>query len=344
MSRKKIFSPYKILLTIGLLSGLGLAGCAGSPTWFEPASSNAALITHLGTIIFGIAIAVFVIVESLLIFSVVRFSRKRDGEPAQIEGNTRFEIAWTAAPALILVVVFFLSLQTLTRVAYSPATDPAGAPASANALHVRVVGHQWWWEFDYPDQNIVTANELHVPVNTVVNFDLESVDVIHSFWVPQLAGKTDVIPGHVNHAWFQASQTGTFHGQCAEFCGTEHALMRFDVVVQTSDQFQAWVTQQQAPVATMTGAAAQGEQLFLNGACIACHTINGTKAQGKVGPNLTHLASRSLFAGASFDNNAANLKRWLSDPPAMKPGTQMPNLHLSQSDIDALVAFLTSLK
>lgn len=344
MSGQPTFSPRTIFLTLGLLALLPLAGCAGSPTWFMPASSNAALITNLGTIIFAIAIAVFVIVESLLVYSVVRYSRKREGEPTQIEGNTKFEIAWTAAPALVLLVVFVLSVQTLSQVAYTASPASNASSAAGGAVHVRVIGHQWWWEFQYPELNITTANELHAPLNAVVNFDLESVDVIHSFWVPQLAGKTDVIPGHVNHTWFQANQLGTFHGQCAEFCGLEHALMRFEVVVETPDQFQTWVAQQQAPVAAMTGDAAKGEQLFLNGACIGCHTVNGTKAQGKVGPNLTHLASRKLFAGAVFDNTADNLKKWLTNPPAMKPGTQMPNLNLAPADIDALVAYLTSLK
>ncbi len=345
ISIRKTFSIRTIFLTLGLLAVLPLAGCASSPTWFRPASTNAALITNLGTMIFAIAIAVFVVVESLLIISVVRYSRKREGEPAQIEGNTKFEIAWTAAPAIVLLIVFILSVQTLSQVAYTPsaASNPSGA-AVGNAVHVRVVGHQWWWEFQYPELNITTANELHAPLNAVVNLDLESVDVIHSFWAPQLAGKTDVIPGHVNHTWFRANQLGTFHGQCAEFCGLEHALMRFEVVVETPEQFQTWVAQQQAPVTAMTGDAAKGEQLFLNGACIACHTVNGTKAVGKVGPNLTHLASRKLFAGAVFDNTADNLKKWLTNPPAMKPGTQMPNLNLAPADIDALVAYLASLK
>ena len=344
ISRQKGFSIRAVFLALLLLAMVALAGCAGSPTWFEPASTNATLITNLAIAVFIIAALVFVVVETMLVVSVVRFSRKKiEGEPQQIEGNTKFEIAWTAAPAIVLAVVFVLSLQTLQSVAYSPAPDPAGTPAG-DALHVRVVGHQWWWEFDYPELNIVTASELHVPVNTVVNFDLQSVDVIHSFWVPQLAGKTDVIPGHDNHTWFKADQLGAFHGQCAEFCGEEHALMQFQVVVQTPDQFKAWVAQQQAPMAAMTGDAAKGEQLFMNGACIGCHTVNGTKAQGKVGPNLTHLANRKYFAGDVFENNAANLKRWLSNPPAMKPGTVMPNLHLSPSDIDALVAYLTSLK
>ncbi len=345
MLRNAKFSSSKILVTLGLLSAVLLSGCATeSPTWFSPASTNATLITNLATAVFIIAALVFVVVETLLVISVVRFSRKKTaGEPEQIEGNTKFEIAWTAAPAIVLLIVFILSLQTLQSVAYSPASDPSGTPAS-NAIHVRVVGHQWWWEFDYPELNITTADELHVPVNTVVNFDLESADVIHSFWAPQLAGKTDVIPGHTNHTWFKADQVGIFHGQCAEFCGEEHALMQFQVVVETADQFQTWVSQQQAPMAAMTGDAAKGEQVFMNGACIGCHTVDGTKAQGKVGPNLTHLASRQYFAGDVFENNAATLKRWLSDPPAMKPGTVMPNLHLSQADIDALVAYLTSLK
>jgi len=345
ISSHKTFSIRKILLTFGLLSLLVLAGCAGTPTWFEPASPNAALIANLGTAIFLIAIGVFIVVESLLVFSVVRFSRKREGEPAQIEGNTRFEIAWTVAPAIVLAVIFFLSLQTLTSISYAPnySGGAANSPAG-NALRVRAIGHQWWWEFQYPTENIVTANELHVPVNTVVNFDLESVDVIHSFWVPQLAGKTDVIPGRVNHLWFNASQVGAFHGQCAEFCGTEHAFMQFQVIVETPDQFKAWVAQQQAPAATVTGDATKGEQLFLNGACIGCHAVNGTKAQGKVGPNLTHVASRKYFAGAVFENNADNLKKWLANPQALKPGALMPNLNLTPSDIDALVAYLTSLK
>ena len=267
MPRNLKCSPSKILVTLGLLSIVFLSGCASeAPTWFLPASTNATLITNLAIAVFIIAALVFVVVETMLVISVVRFSRKKiAGEPAQIEGNTRFEIAWTAAPAIVLLIVFILSLQTLQSVAYTPAPDPSGTP-SGNALHLRVVGHQWWWEFDYPELNITTADELHVPVNTVVNFDLESADVIHSFWVPQLAGKTDVIPGHINHTWFKADQVGTFHGQCAEFCGEEHALMQFRVVVDTAEQFKTWVAEQQAPPPTMSGDAATGEQLFMTGA------------------------------------------------------------------------------
>ncbi len=335
-----------------LLAALPLAGCAGSPSPLLPASQNSASIYDLTVIIFLIAAAVFIIVEGMLLYSVIRFSRvSRDGEPRQIEGNAKLEIAWTAAPAIVLLIVFFVSLQALFPLASRPSASGKSASSSsapaANAnesLRVTAIGHQWWWEFNYPDRQIVTANELHVPVGVIVNIDVESADVIHSFWVPQLGGKIDVIPGHQNHTWFQAKQVGTFHGQCAEFCGIEHANMRFEVVVETPDQFQAWVGQQQAGVAVKTGDAAKGEQVFMNGACIGCHTINGTKAQGKVGPNLTHLASRAMFAGAILETTPENLARWLADPPAIKPGTAMPNLHLTPEQISALVAYLASLK
>jgi cytochrome c oxidase subunit 2 len=180
-------------------------------------------------------------------------------------------------------------------------------------------------------------------VDAVITADLEAIDVIHSFWVPQLGGKTDVIPGHTNRAWFQPKEVGTFHGQCAEFCGIQHANMRFEVVVEPMDKFQAWLEQQQAPVAAKTGEAAKGEQVFMNGVCIGCHTVDGTKARGKVGPDLTHFASRSVFAGATLTNNTENLRRWLSDPQKVKPGNLMKMPPLKPDQIDALIAYLQSL-
>lgn len=345
----------KVLLGLFFIAMFLLAGCAGSPSPLAPASMNSTLIYNLTVVVFLIAAAVFIVVEGVLFYSVIRFSRnKTPGEPEQIEGNTKFEIAWTAAPAIVLLIVFFVSLQALFPLAQAPITrtakSPAGnAPGVANVaadnnVQIRAVGHQWWWEFVYPDLNITTASELHVPVGGTITIDLESVDVIHSFWVPQLAGKTDVIPGKVNHTWFQADVPGTFHGQCAEFCGVEHANMRFDVVVETPEVFQAWAAQQQAAPTAKSGAAATGEQVFLNGACIGCHTVDGTKAQGKVGPNLTHFATRRLFAGATMENTPENLARWITDPQAVKPGTLMPNLRLPNDQIAALVAYLESLK
>lgn len=336
--------PTRRVVPVLVLLSMILTGCAGLPPTLLPASFDARVIFNLTMVTFGIATVVFVVVEGILIYSAIRFSRRTsEGLPKQVEGNTRLEIAWTLAPAIVLAIVYVLSIQALRSVAYQPSTS-SGAGDTSQALHVRVIGHQWWWEFDYPDLHIVTANEMHVPEGAVVNLDVESVDVIHSYWVPQLGGKIDAIPGRVNHTWFRAAQAGTYHGQCAEFCGVEHADMRLDAVVEMPDRFQAWVEGQQAPVAQMTGDAAKGEQVFMTGSCVACHTIDGTQALGKVGPNLTHFASRQVFAGGVLDNTPQNLAQWLADPQKVKPGNLMPNLHLTQAQIDELVAFVASLK
>ncbi len=337
MSLNRYHTPM-MFMTAGLLLLFFAAGCAASPSTFAPASMNARMIDNLTIILFSIAAVVFVVVEGLLIYTAIRFRRKnQEGYPKQVEGNGRIEIAWTIFPAVVLLVVFFISLKTLGTLGYQPA-------AAANVLHVKVVGHQWWWEFDYPDLKITTANELHIPVNTTVDIEVTSVDVIHSYWAPQLGGKIDAIPGHSNFTWVEATQTGTFHGQCSEFCGVQHGKMLFDVYVDTPDQFQAWVKDQQSPVPQLTGQAALGEQEFLKDACVGCHTIDGTIAQGKVGPNLTHLGSRLIFAGGVGTNTYENMATWLANPQAIKPGTIMPNLHLSQTQIDNLVAFLVNLK
>ncbi|MDR3576797.1 MAG: cytochrome c oxidase subunit II [Anaerolineaceae bacterium] len=322
-----------------------LSGCVGVPQALMPASTNAQDITNLVLTVFEIAAVVFVIVEALLIYTVIHFShRKLDGLPKQTEGNRRFEIAWTMAPVIVLGIVFVVSLKTLTIVGYQPKIAQS-ASGTSQTINIRVVGHQWWWEFDYPDQKIITADEMHVPVNATVYLDVESVDVIHSYWVPQLGGKMDAIPGHTNKTWFQPTQIGTFSGQCSEFCGAQHGNMRFTVVVDTPEKYQAWLKDQETAIPTLTAQAPiQGEQAFLNGACIGCHTIDGTKAQGKIGPNLTHFASRSVFAGATLTNTSDNLTKWITDPQAVKPGNLMPNLHLPQDQIRNLVAFLESLK
>jgi cytochrome c oxidase subunit 2 len=336
----------RLALALASMGAILLAGCAGSPSMLLPYSTSAQKISNLIILTFSIAAAVFVIVEGMLIYASIHYSRRSlKGEPSKTEGNQPLEIGWTLLPATVLLVVFILTIPTLRAVAYQPQTyvNPFTGQ-SGKPMEVHVVGHQWWWEFDYPEYGIVTANEMHVPVGVAVNVSLASVDVIHSFWVPQLFGKTDVIPGHNNTTWFLATKTGEYYGQCAEFCGAEHALMRLRIIVDTPEQFQAWVKQMQAPVQQMTGLAAQGEQAFMNGPCIGCHTIDNTNAQGKVGPNLTHFASRQYFAGDSFENTPENVAQWLKDPQAMKPGSLMPNLHLSQDEINQLVAFLDSLK
>lgn len=329
-------SRIKKSLSFVLLAGMaGLAaGCAGSPSTLLPASSNATSISELFYLIFWIAVVVFVTVEALLLYSVLRFRRKSNDEmPKQIHGDTRLEIAWTLAPAIVLVVVFFFTYQTLTALAEVP----------RDALPVHITGHQWWWEVEYPTLGVLTANEIHLPVMQSASFSLESKDVIHSFWVPELGGKTDVIPGHANVAWFRPTQTGSFHGQCAEFCGTEHADMRFEVVVQTQDQFNEWVAQQKqkpAPSDSLT----QGMTAFTQLGCVGCHTIDGTIAQGKVGPNLTHIASRQTIGAGVMEMNAVNLRAWITNPQEVKPGNDMPKLAMTADQVNALMNLLQSLK
>jgi cytochrome c oxidase subunit 2 len=332
-----------------ILTGLILAGCAGSPSTLIPASTNARVITNLMWFFFGIAALTFIIVEGLLLYAALRFRRKghvdlhEEGLPDQTEGNRGLEIAWTIAPAIVLVVIFTISIVALRAVLSQPDTS-SNISGDSSAINVRVIGHQWWWEFQYPDLNIVTANEYNVPVNTVVNLTVESADVIHSYWAPQLGGKIDVIPGRSNHTWFKVTETGTYLGECAEYCGTEHAKMHFKVEAETPEQFQSWVKQQQSPSVEMTGDAAKGEQIFMTLPCGTCHKVRGTKANGVMGPDLTHFASRRSFAGSVLEMTPQNLSDWLANPDHMKPGTKMPNLGLTPDKISALVSYLENLK
>jgi cytochrome c oxidase subunit 2 len=317
-----------------LIAGLA-AGCSSqNPSTLYPASTNASTISNLFYFIFWVAVVVFVIVEAMLLYSVIRFRRKSDNElPTQVHGNTKLEIAWTLAPAVVLAVVFVLTYQTLTAMADVP----------RDALQVKVTGHQWWWEVEYPSLGVLTANEIHIPLTQPSRFALESKDVIHSFWIPELNGKTDLVPGHTNVTWIQPMKTGTYHAQCAEFCGTSHADMRFQVVVESKADFDAWVNRQKqkaAPSDTLT----QGLAAFTQLGCIGCHSIDGTAAQGKVGPNLTHLASRKKIAGGIMDLTTVNLRAWITDPKSFKPDTTMPKLAMTAEQVDALLEMLLSLK
>jgi cytochrome c oxidase subunit 2 len=324
--------------TIGLGIGLILTGCAGSPTFLNPASLVSAHEANLFQILFYMAVAVFVFVEVWLIVDVIRFRRRAndDTPPKQIYGNTRLEIVWTAIPFLIVVVIFGLTVQTVNTVAAPNATQAD--------LAVRVVAHRWWWEFDYPDLGVVTANELHVPVGENVYLTLDSADVIHSFWVPQLSGKMDVIPGQTNHLWFKVDTAGEYHGQCAEFCGLNHANMRMIVIAESRDQFDRWVADQQQPlVQPQTAQEQEAFNIITTGICSNCHTLGDHQGLQPIGPNLTHLWSRTTFAGAMYPLTEDNLRRWLQDPQAMKPGNDMV-IKLTPDQIDALVAYLKTLK
>ncbi len=349
----------KVLVVLGLL-GLAVvfAACAPNATQdtLQPAGPYAREEKDLFIPVFWVATAVFVIVEGLIVFFVFKYRHRegRDRLPPQIHGNTRVEIGWTILPALVLAVVMVPTVATIWDLARTPPSD---------ALNVTVIGQQWWWKFQYTDADmqtaaeapgpITTANELVIPTGRVVYLTVTSgvggigdAEVIHSLWVPELAGKQDAIPNHENHILLQADVPGIYEGQCAEFCGLSHAIMKWHVRAVTPEDFAAWSAGQKEDAITPTGGlAASGFDTFMNGSCVQCHAIQGTPAQGIGGPNLTHFASRKCFAGCLLDNsNPEDIARWLRDPPAVKPGSFMPNYHLSEDQIQALVAYLQSLK
>jgi len=329
-----MFRKYGVFM--GLVSVL--SACQPTPTFLKPASSISSHEANLYLIILVLALVVFVLVEGGLLWIVIR-DRKRPGDqelPPQIFGNTRLEVTWTVIPVLLVLSLFVMTAQTMGAVA---APDP-----QTSDLNVRIVGHRWWWEFDYPDLAIATANELHIPVGKTVRVSLESVDVIHSFWVPQLAGKTDVIPGQHNTMWLRGDQPGVYLGQCAEFCGTQHALMRARVFVDTQADFDAWVANQQKAAYQPQTAAEQGGYELVTDTCASCHSLDpGEVVTDKKGPNLAHLASRSTFAGGAFDLYEENMRRWLKNTQAMKPGNDM-DITLLPKEIDDLIAYLGQLK
>jgi cytochrome c oxidase subunit 2 len=289
-------------------------------------------------IVLNMALVVFVLVEGALVWILIRDRKRANDEqlPKQIHSNMRLEVIWTVIPIFLAIALFIMTVQTVNAVA---------APSSLKTdLNVRVVGHQWWWEIDYTDLGIATANEMHIPVGTTVQIALESRDVIHSFWVPQLSGKTDVIPGQNNTMWLEGDQVGEFLGQCAEFCGIEHALMRFKVIVESQEDFDAWVANQQKPVYQPQTEDEQAGYEELTGACAACHSLDPSEMDtDKVGPNLTHLFSRTTFAGGSFELNEENLRRWLEDTQAMKPGNDM-EIKVLPKTRDQIISYLLNLK
>lgn len=332
----------------GAYSSLGFALSTHSPNIFAPASTPADQIYQLAIFVVAICIGIFVIVAGLLAYSVIKFRRRRndDGrEPAQIYGSNQVELAWTVIPVLIVVVLFL----TTARVIHS--VEDARAPAGA--IDVTVVAHQWWWEFRYPQYGVVTANELHVPVSgpgdsTPTYLTLLSADVDHSFWVPALAGKTDIIPNRVNHTWIDPRKTGVYLGQCALYCGTQHAHMLLRVYVESRADFDRWIQQQQAAAAAdppgEDTAVAAGRRVFETTACVNCHTIRGTIANGRFGPDLTHLMSRETIGAGVLPNTPENLRRWVENPDAIKPGCDMPAMNLSPQQLTDLISYLETLR
>lgn len=360
----------------GLLVGaaLVLGGCAiGGDTAGEfpqnaldPEGPIARQQDALWNLVFPIAVGVFILVQGLILVAVIRFrDRGEDAPPRQVAGNTRLELIWTAIPALILAVIAVPTVGGIFALADDPGDE---------ALAVRVIGKQFWWEFEYlgeEGQGVVTANELHIPVDRAVRLQMEALNpavpdtfdeadpegsrsdqslagVVHSFWVPKLAGKQDVIPGYERIMRIEADEPGQrYSGQCAEFCGLAHAEMRFQVVTHTADEFTAWLDDQAEPADDEPGGeAAEGQELFGQN-CVACHAVDGHPENGdvRVGPDLTHFASREVFAGGLFDNDdPEQIAAWLRDPSDAKPGAQMPNLGLEEDQITALVEYLQTLE
>lgn len=323
------------------LAAVALGACAVHPqTTLHPAGPVAQ--REMGLMMFSIwlMLGVFVAVCIPLVYAMIRFrERKGDtGLPPQVEGNHTIELIWTIVPILICVA---LAIPTI-----HDAFVLASPPPNSNPLVVDVVGHQWWWEFGYPGQGFVTADEMHIPVGRPIELKLTSVDVLHSFWVPALAGKEDTVPGVTNTMWLQANQAGTYPGQCAEFCGTDHSLMRFDVVAQSPTAFNTWVTGMQHPnVTPSTTAAKAGAQLFQEFGCATCHTIDGTAAKGTLAPNLTNLGERRIIVGGELQNTPADLEQWIADAPKIMPDTIMPQFSmLTQTQLEDLAAYLEGLQ
>ncbi|MDX1620742.1 MAG: cytochrome c oxidase subunit II [Nitriliruptorales bacterium] len=356
-----------ILGTLALVA----TGCADAPqSMLDPKGPFAEQPDDLFQLVMWIALVIFILVQGLIIYSAIKFRQRKDDDgslPVQVHGNTKLELVWTIIPALILAGIAVPTVRTI----FELAGEPEGS------ITIEVIGHRWWWEYHYPDHGgFRTANELVIPAGVPIHLEMIAEEsggpdraVIHSFWIPPLAGKQDVVPGRITELNMMADEPGRYLGQCAEYCGLSHANMRARAIALPQNEFDEWVELQNAPAQMPSdGLAAEGARLFVEGAggqaCASCHRINGLEgAQGNVGPDLTHLMSRREFAGAifplyeqlgptEFDTSQPRedlLAEWLEDPPAMKPmrpefGVGMPNVNLTPEEIEALVAYLITLE
>jgi len=335
------------LACVGLLT----AHCFAAPnststSIFAPNSTPADEIFGLSMFVLAVTGTIFAIVFSLLLYAAITFRKRADSdlrEPLQIYGSDQLELAWTVIPVLIVIVLFMTSARVIHSV--QDARRPPGT------IEVTVVGHQFWWEYRYPQYGFVTANELHVPVSdpahpTPTFLALLSADTDHSFWIPRLAGKTDLIPNHPNGTWIDPHDTGLYLGQCAQYCGTQHAKMLLRASVDSRADFDRWVKAQQQIARDETAhspEAMEGRRVFNATACINCHAIAGTAANGRFGPDLTHLMTRETIASGIALNNAAELRRWVQNPAAIKPGSLMPSMNLTDKELDEVTAYLLTL-
>ncbi len=327
---------------------------------FSPLSVPAEIIHDSAIVVSLICLAIFLVVVFMLCYVIFKFPSKGPEddkkEPPQIYGSSQIELAWTVIPILITVVLILVTVRTII--------DIQDREMPEDTVHVRIIGHQFWWEIHYlkPDgvdangktkwvTDFVTANELHIPVSSRENprptaLQLESADVIHSYWVPQLNGKTDLIPNHTNRMWLEPLATGTYYGNCAEYCGTQHANMLIRVMVQTQEEFDKWAAnQRKKPVDSTDPIAVAGHEVFYKYSCVSCHRIDGSPEPLAIfGPDLTHFASRRWLGSGVALNNTENLLSWMRDPHVLKPGVLMPNMQLSETEVEQVTAFLQTLK
>lgn len=336
---------HAVLLAGSLLAAslcFGKSEKPSAPNMFRPVSTPADAIFHLSLFVLIIAGVIFAVVFSLLVYTIAKFRGARDDgrEPPQVYGSNQVELAWTVLPILIVLVLFLATARVIHAV------EDSRKPSQA--IEVIAIGHQFWWEFRYPALGVVTANELHVPVSDPVHpaptyIKLLSADTDHSFWVPRLAGKTDLIPNRINNIWIDPHEAGTYVGQCAQYCGTQHAKMLLRVYVDPPDQFERWAREEAQP-ARASDAVPEGRRVFETTACINCHAISGTVADGRFGPDLTHLMSRETIASGAASNTHENLRLWIRNPEAIKPGSRMPAMNLTDHELDALTVYLETLQ
>lgn len=317
---------------------LMLAGCEGErvQSSLHPAGPAAESVANLWWIL--LAILGFYSVVTFALTLVAIFRGPAEEKQSKHEGQRFILIGGVILPAIILVPLLAYSLSTTQALRMRD-----------SGLTIRVVGHRWWWEVQYPDHSIITANELYIPAGEPVRLELTSADIIHSFWVPQLQGKMDMIPGKVNEFWLEANRPGTYRGQCAEYCGLQHAHMAFEVRALPPDQFVNWIeTHSSSSPATASPDLSnanleQGKQLFFKHGCAVCHAIEGTPAQGRAGPDLTLFAIRGTLAAGTVLNTTDNLFTWVKNPQSIKPGANMPPTHTTSEELQQIVAYLESL-
>lgn len=332
---------WEVIGTIEFLVNLQLSSAAllGANVIkaLNPQSPQARAIFNLGIVTAIVAAVIFAVVVGIVVYALLRFPRWREGErdPGQGEGNRTIEIVWTAIPLAIVAVLFVLAARTMGI------ADPPPPPKP----DIVVIGHQWWWGARYANSGAVVANEIHIPVGKTVALRLEAVDVLHEFWVPELARKITTVPGHPNHIWIEADKPGTYLGFCSEFCGTQHAWMHFLLVAQSQEEFQKWEQAQLLPAPPPSGENAQkGLALFERMTCVNCHAIKGTIASATFGPDLTHFASRKQIGAGIVPNTPENLRRWLRDPQQVKVGAKMPNFKFTDEQVTQLADYIETLK